>query len=57
MSSARVQLGDIDVHTAVVGPVVRERDNETDPVSLRGRDDGVKARDTVVTRVERSNTV
>ena len=47
-----VDLLDIDIHASVVGPVVRERDDEPDAVRLGGGYDGVEARDTVAARVE-----
>ena len=55
--AARVELADIDVHSAVVRPVVRQRDDEPDAVRLRGRDDSVEAGDTEVSGVEGRDTV
>ena len=51
--ATRVKLADVHIHSAVVRPVVRQRDNEPDAVRLRGRYDGVEARDSEVTSVER----
>lgn len=42
MGAARVQLRDVDVHASVVGPVVRECDNEANPVLLCSIDDRVE---------------
>lgn len=55
--SARVELRHVDVHAAVIGPVVRQRDDEADAVRLGGAHDIVEVRNTIFARVERRHAV
>lgn len=51
MGSSRVQLRNVDVHSAVIAPVVGEGDDEVEAMCFRRRDDIVKFAQTIGTCV------
>lgn len=57
MRASRVELGNVDVHSTVVGPVVGQCDNELESVLLCCCNNRVKARDTIIARVERGYAI